>query len=133
MNARRLVDTNVIVRHLTQDHEIHSRLADRLFAACDRNELILVLLPAVLAECIYVLESFYGYPRHRIAQLMTVLVSSPAIECDDLIQLDALKHYQSSNLAFVDCLLAATAIASGLPVASFDKGLAKLVQVSIHP
>ncbi len=45
MSARRVLDTNLIIRHLTQDN---AQIAARLFAACDRGELELVVLPAVL-------------------------------------------------------------------------------------
>jgi predicted nucleic acid-binding protein len=115
--SRRLVDTNVIVRHLTQDHPTHSATADRLFAACDRGELRLIVLPTVLAECVYVLESFYRYSPQRIADVLAVLISSPAIEIDALAsQLDALKRYADTNLHYIDCVLATTAIAGGLPV-----------------
>lgn len=58
MSKRRLVDTNLIVRHLVQDHERHAKVAGRLFDACDRGEVVIVVLPAVLAECVFVLDSF---------------------------------------------------------------------------
>ena len=51
---RRLVDTNLIVRYLVQDHEKHVKAAGRLFDACDRGEVLIVVLPAVLAECVFV-------------------------------------------------------------------------------
>ena len=53
MTKRRLIDTNLIVRHLVQDHEKQARIAGKLFEACDRGEIILVILPAVLAECVF--------------------------------------------------------------------------------
>ena len=45
---RRLVDTNLIVRYLVQDHEKHAKAAGKLFEACDRGDIEIVLLPAVL-------------------------------------------------------------------------------------
>jgi predicted nucleic acid-binding protein len=53
MKGRRLIDTNLIVRYLVQDHEKHARIAGRLFDACDRGELTIVVLPEVLAECVF--------------------------------------------------------------------------------
>jgi hypothetical protein len=67
MTRRRLVDTNLIVRHLTQDHSEHSRTADELFRACDNGTLKLIILPVVLPECVFVLESFYKHGRERIS------------------------------------------------------------------
>ncbi len=70
MSKRRLVDTNLIVRHLVQDHPAHAKVAARLVAACDRGDLTLVVLPAVVAECVFVLESFYKHPRgHRASDV----------------------------------------------------------------
>ena len=83
MTRRRLVDTNLIVRHLTQDHPEHSRAADALFRACDDGVLKLIILPVVLAECIFVLESFYKHSREQISAALRVLISSGGIELAD--------------------------------------------------
>src|ERR1700735_4788278 len=103
MSQRRLIDTNLIVRHLTQDHAKHAAIAGKLFAACDRGELTLVILPSVLAECVFVLESFYKHPRAEIGRTLAMLIDSPGIEIADLpIHLDALRRYQPTKLHFVD-------------------------------
>ena len=73
----RLVDTNLIVRYLVQDHEKHAKAAEKLFDACDRGEAAIVVLPPVLAECMFVLESFYERPRADIALALGGLISSP--------------------------------------------------------
>jgi predicted nucleic acid-binding protein len=65
-SKRKLVDTNLIVRYLVQDHEKRAKAAGKLFDACDRGEVAIVGLPTVLAECVFVLESFYGHPRRHI-------------------------------------------------------------------
>ena len=76
MSKRRLVDTNLIVRHLVQDHEKHAKAAGRLFDACDRGDVVIVVLPAVLAECVFVLESFYEHPRGDIASALGTLIGA---------------------------------------------------------
>ena len=132
MSKRRLVDTNLIVRHLVRDNLEHVRIAARLFTACDRGELVLVLLPAVVAECVFVLESFYEIPRTDIARVMAALVSSPGIELADLaIHLDVLERYGRTKLHFVDCTIAATAASLSLPIATFDSDYAKFPDVSV--
>ena len=83
MNAKRkLVDTNLIVRYLVQDHEKHAKAAGKLFEACDRGEIEIVILSAVLAECVFVLESFYQHPRANIAPVLNTLLSSPGMHAD---------------------------------------------------
>ena len=76
----RLVDTNLIVRYLVQDHEKHSKAARKLVDACDRGDVVIVVLPAVLAECVFVLESFYEHPRGDISSALGRLISSPGVE-----------------------------------------------------
>ena len=119
MSKRRLVDTNLIVRYLVQDHEKHAKAAGILLEACDRGEVVIVVLPAVLAECVFVLESFYEHPRADIASALSRLVSSPGIEISQVaIHLDALDRYKRTKIHFVDCLIAATAAAENVAVAS---------------
>lgn len=131
--ARRLLDTNLIVRHLVQDNARQAEIALRIFNACDRGDLTLVILPAVLAECVFVLESFYEHDRADIAAVLTGLVTSPGVEFSDRqSHVDALRLYAKSKLHFVDCMLAATAAARGLPVATFDSGFKKLPGVRVE-
>lgn len=133
MSSRRLVDTNLIVRYLVQEHEKHAQAAGKLFDACDRGEVVIVVLPTVLAECVFVLESFYEHPRGDIASALGRLISSPGVEIGDTaIHLDALDRYRKTKVHFVDCLVAATAAAENMPVASFDQDYRKFTDIRIE-
>ena len=133
MTKRRLVDTNLIVRYLVQDHEKHAKAAGRLFDACDRGDVVIVVLPAVLAECVFVLESFYEHPRGDIASALGRLISSPCVEIDGAaIHLDALDRYRKTKVHFVDCLIAATTATEDMPVASFDQDFRKFTDVRVE-
>ncbi|HUE56105.1 MAG TPA: PIN domain-containing protein [Candidatus Udaeobacter sp.] len=133
MTKRRHVDTNLIVRYLVQDHEKHAKAAGRLFDACDRGDVVIVVLPAVLAECVFVLESFYEHPRGDIASALGRLISSPCVEIDGAaIHLDALDRYRKTKVHFVDCLIAATAATENMPVASFDQDFRKFTDVRVE-
>lgn len=133
MSKRRLVDTNLIVRYLVQDHEKHAKAAGRLFDACDRGGVVIVVLPAVLAECVFVLESFYEHSRGDIASALGSLISSPGVEIGDAaIHLDALDRYRKTKIHFVDCLIAATAATENMPVVSFDQDFRKFADVRVE-
>ena len=132
MSKRRLVDTNLIVRYLVQDHEKHAKAAGKLFDACDRGDVVIVVLPAVLAECVFVLESFYEHPRGDIASALGRLISSPGVEIDAAINLDALDRYRKTKVHFVDCVIAATAANENMPVASFDQDFRKFTDVRLE-
>jgi len=133
VSKRRLVDTNLIVRYLVQDHEKHAKAAGKLFDACDRGDVMIVVLPAVLAECVFVLESFYEHPRGHISSALGRLISSPGVEIGGAtIHLDALERYRKTKVHFVDCLLAATAAAEDTPVATFDQDFRKFADVRVE-
>jgi len=133
VSKRRLVDTNLIVRYLVQDHEKHAKAAGKLFDACDRGDVVIVVLPAVLAECVFVLESFYEHPRGDISSALGRLICSPGVEIGGTtIHLDALERYRKTKVHFVDCLLAATAAADDTPVATFDQDFRKFADVRVE-
>jgi predicted nucleic acid-binding protein len=133
VTKRRLVDTNLIVRYLVQDHEKHAKAAGKLFDACDRGDVVIVVLPAVLAECVFVLESFYEHARGEIVAALGRLISSPGVEISGVaIHLDALERYRKTKVHFVDCLLAATAAAEDTPVATFDQDFRKFADVRVE-
>ena len=133
MSKRRLIDTNLIVRYLVQDHPRHSQGANKLFAACDRGEITLVLLPAVLAEAVFVLESFYKKQRTDIANALILLLGSAGIEMlYPSIHADALDRYGRTKVHFVDCVIAAHAAANNLPIATFDTDFKKFTDVSVE-
>ena len=133
MSKRKLIDTNLIVRHLVQDNEKQASIAGKLFDACDRGQVAIVVLPAVLAECVFVLESFYQQERTDIASALSRLISSPGVEIADApIHLDALDRYGRTKVHFVDCEIAATAIAEDIPVASFDQDFRKFAGIRVE-
>ncbi len=116
----------MIIRHLAGDDKQQAKLAGELFGRCDRGDLTLVVLSAVVAETVFVLESFYQHPRAAIARTLAAFLASPGVEVTDLdIHLSALSRYGKTRLHFVDCLIAEHASALHCPVASFDKELLK--------
>jgi predicted nucleic-acid-binding protein len=133
VSKRKLIDTNLIVRHLVQDNEKQASIAGKLFDACDRGQVAIVMLPAVLAECVFVLESFYEHERTDITSVLSRLISSPGVEIvNAAIHLDALDRYARTKVHFVDCLIAATATAEDIPVASFDQDFRKFSGVRVE-
>ncbi|AYF77452.1 type II toxin-antitoxin system VapC family toxin [Nocardia yunnanensis] len=119
-----LLDTNIIIRHLTQDPPELGRRASAFLAQADS----LHLPDMILAETVYVLQSVYQVSRPHVAALARVLVSSRNIVTDDpalLIRtIDVYEHYR---LSFADAYLVALAEAGpGSSIATFDKGIGKV-------
>ena len=77
------LDTNVLVRYLTQDDPVQARKAeaiiDRALAGGERVHLDTV----VLCELVWVLRSAYGYDRATIAETLTKLLEAGQLSVDD--------------------------------------------------
>jgi predicted nucleic acid-binding protein len=118
---RALLDTNVLVRHLTGDPPHQASRATAFLRASHE----LVVTDLVLAELVYVLESFYEVPRTETAVAARSLLALPAVSVADRdLLLRALGHYDGGRLDFADAYLAAAAELWGIRrVASFDKDL----------
>lgn len=118
----------MMVRFLTQDDVVQLQQVNDLFKQAAKGECLLLLEHIVLVETIWVLQSAYNHNKGKIADGLLRLISKPGIRCDNLPMLQqALHFYQNPALDIVDCILAARAIAEGDRVATFDKGLQKLV------
>jgi len=114
-----------------QDDEQQVKIAGKLFKASDHREIILVVLSSVVAETIFVLESFYNQPCHTIARALGRLLESPGIEVIDAdIHQAALIEYGKGKHHFVDCLIASFARTHNWSVASFDQGFRKLPDIA---
>jgi len=121
------VDTNILVRHLTGDPpEMAARATAYLTSA---SELFLVDL--VVAETVYVLESFYKVDRAQIAMAMRSLIAFASIvTVDPALLLRAIEVYEIDRLDFAEAYLVANAETSGVDVvASFDRTIDRITTI----
>jgi len=63
-----LVDTNILVRFFTKDPPKQAEKVRSLVALADAGKITLVVLPVIVAETVYTLESFYKIPRNKVAE-----------------------------------------------------------------
>lgn len=92
----------------------------------------LLLTDLVLAECVYVLESFYEVGRQHVAELMRAAIALPAIKTvDSATLLRALEVYEVDRLDFAEAYLVAQAEATGVgEVLSFDRSIDRLTTIT---
>ncbi|HOX04668.1 MAG TPA: PIN domain-containing protein [Candidatus Paceibacterota bacterium] len=130
MAPRYWVDTNVIVRFLTGQPPALAAAARSLVAMADTGAAILEVLPVIVAETVYTLESFYGMDRKDVAANLLLFLQSRGIQVHERERvLDALARHRDRNIHFADAYLAAAGADSGLPVVSFDRDLDKCKDV----
>jgi predicted nucleic acid-binding protein len=122
------LDTNVLVRHLTGDPP--EMAVPATAALADGEQLLLVDL--VVAECVYVLESFYEVERVQVAALMRAAIALPSVTVIDAgVLLRALEVYEVERLDFAEAYLVANAEATGVGrILSFDRTIDRVKTVT---
>jgi len=115
------VDTNILVRHLTGDPADMAARATAYLA----TESELLLSDLIVAETIYVLESFYKAPRQKIAEAMRSLLALRSVICvDPALLLRSIEVYEVDRIDFAEAYLVASAESTGVGVvASFDRSI----------
>jgi predicted nucleic-acid-binding protein len=119
-----IIDTNVVVRHLTGDPpEMAARATDYL--GIERE---LLLTDLIVAETVYVLESFYRTPRDQVAEAMRSLIAFDSVVCvDPALLLRAIEVYEIDRIDFAEAYLVACAESTGvIKVASFDRSIDRI-------
>lgn len=125
---RAFLDTNVLVRHLTGDPPDLAARATQFLR--DADELLLADL--IVAETVYVLESFYELARSRVAELARAILAFGPVQVVDVdLLLRAVEVYELDRLDFSEAYLVASAEQSGVGVvASFDRSIDRVQTVT---
>jgi predicted nucleic acid-binding protein len=124
---RAVLDTNVLVRHLTASPPEQGRRATAFLARAEE----LLVTDLVIAELVYALETAYELERERVSELVRAVIAFPSVVVlDEALLLRSLELYERSGLDFATAYLAASAERSGVrAVASFYHSLERVVSV----
>lgn len=116
-----LIDANVVLRYLLDDHEELSLKAAQII-----EEREAMLLPEVACEVVYVLQKVYKVGRPEIQEHLSALIVSQLVLVEQAeVLLKALECYAATSLDFVDTLLWAHHAVDHDEVLTFDKKLGK--------
>ena len=117
----KLLDANMILRFLLNDNPEKSIKAKEII----ENEIVSVTTE-VIAEVVYVLNSFYKFERIEVAEAVTGFLNMQTVRADSYsVIVVALIKYREVSLDFVDCLLFAYNRVKGYEICTFDKKLIK--------
>jgi predicted nucleic-acid-binding protein len=121
-----LIDTNVILRYLLDDHARFSPKAKKIMKDISEAVIQAEIRDVVIVECIYVLEKYYQVPKKEVADKLSGILNFKGIANSDKPQiLKAMISYKETGVDIVDCLLAAHSSPERL-VVSFDNDFKKL-------
>jgi predicted nucleic-acid-binding protein len=125
--VRAFVDTNILVRHLTGDPPAMAARATNFL----RKASTLYLTDLVVAETVYVLESFYEAPRDQVAEAVRSLLTFRSILCvDPALLLRAVEVYEVDRVDFAEAYLVACAESSDVVrITSFDRSLDRITTI----
>lgn len=117
----KLIDANVILRYLLREPPEQAEQARAVIAAGAFTTM------EVMAEVVYVLQKVYGVKRAEISAAVMRIAGEVAIADYDALSC-AMELFQTRNLDFVDCVLAARSLVKGDDVFSFDKKLMTVIR-----
>lgn len=118
-----VIDTNLLVRYLTDDEPQKARAVDTLLNAAAKGEIKILIPSVVIAELVWVLESFYKMMPGDIAELVEAILNTPGVDTQDRSVIKAvLKLYDSKQIDLIDAWIIEFARAKGAKrIYTFDK------------
>jgi predicted nucleic-acid-binding protein len=119
------LDTNVLVRYLTQDDPRQAAAAVREIESAGSKGEMLVVQPLVLCELAWVLESAYGVGKKELTDVFERILRTAQFEipAKDIVW-RSLADYRAGRGDFSDHLLGRLNEDAGAPVTiTFDKAL----------
>jgi predicted nucleic-acid-binding protein len=120
---RAVIDTNLLVRYLTEDDPSKANGVRRLLLRATQGELVLLIPSVVIAELVWVLQSFYKLDRGEIVPLLNAILRTRGVEVSDkAIVSDAIALYGDGAIDFIDAWIVAFAKAADVrAVYTFDR------------
>jgi predicted nucleic acid-binding protein len=117
------LDTNVLVRHFTQDNLAQSPRASAYLQRIEDGDVRVYIEPTVIFETVYLLEKQYKIPRVIVRDGLLALLDLPGITMPGKRRIrDAFALYIEHNLPFADAYhIAVMRAASVHEIVTFDR------------
>ncbi len=116
------VDTNVFLRFFVKDVEPFYQKARELFEKAENGIVTLETNDMVIAEIVWVLESYYGFTKAEIKEVIDTILETKNIKVVNHSRLkEAVNTYASGKMDFIDAYNIAYIRTKGYrKVATFD-------------
>lgn len=122
--APSFLDTNILLRHLLQDHDEQSPRATAYLARVESGELKVRTADTVVFEAVYVLQRIYSVPRAQIRDKLLPLIDLPGVELPGKRRLHKVFDlYVDLTISFADAYHAVLMERLGTrEIISYDRG-----------
>lgn len=100
------IDTNLLVRYLTEDDPQKAQAVENLLDRAQAGAVRLFAPSVILAELVWVLESYYKLGRTEVADLAEAVLNTPGLDVEDEALLrHAVTEYRNGKMDFIDAML----------------------------
>jgi len=121
----RFLDTNIIIRYITQDDALLAKKARSILKQIKEGAVLATTCESIISECVYVLASkhLYHLPRPQITALLKVIIAFKGLKLPSKrVYKKALELYAASQLDFPDALAIAHMMRQNITeIYSFDQ------------
>lgn len=116
------VDTNVFLRFFVRDVESFYVKAKELFEKTEKGELKLETTDLVMAEIVWVLESYYGFSKAEIKEVVETILETKNLKVHNHSRVkEAIALYSAGKMDFIDaCNIAYMKSKAFKKAATFD-------------
>ena len=119
------LDTNLLVRYLTQDDPTQVETATRVIEEKAEQDSAFFISSVVICELIWVLESAYNYAQHQVVPVLEQILRTRQFRFEDKDLLwQSLADYRTGKADFADYLIGRTGTRAGCTrTLTFDRSL----------
>ena len=116
------VDTNVFLRFFVRDSESFYQKAMELFEKTEKGQVKLETSDLVIAEIVWVMESYYGFSRSEIKEVVETILETKNLKVANHSRVKgAIDLYSAGKMDFIDaCNIAYIKSKDYKKVATFD-------------
>lgn len=127
--SKNLIDTNLIVRFLVNDDPKKVSKVEKLLK--DKNNKN-ILLDTVVAEIVWVLNSYYELDKLDIIEKLRALIHVESIECNAFLISRAFTLWEENNISYIDSYLAAVAELGAMELYTYDQKFKQIQTLSVR-
>lgn len=122
------LDTNVLVRLLTNDEPVQAQKARHALDQATQDKHRIWVSVVVACELVWVLQRLYSYDKSQVIVVLSALLKFPGLEMENpQVIKKSVDELQHSSADFADILLGFLSAEEGAAhVLTFDKKAAKL-------
>jgi len=103
MDDPTLVDTNVFLRFFVRDVESFYQKAKELFEKAEKGVVKLETSDMVIAEIVWVLESYYGFTKAEIKEVINTILETKNVKVTNHSRVkEAVNLYTLGKMDFID-------------------------------